>query len=82
MNQRIPPFEELMAQLEPNPGSLWKHHSGRIYKVLFLTNERDSRQDKYPRTVVYEGENGKRWSGPLSDWYRRMTPAQTSGVDT
>jgi len=56
---------------EPGPGSLWLHHSGRIYKVLFLTNLRNN--EKYPRTVVYEGENGLRWSGPLSDWHRRMT---------
>lgn len=57
------------------PGSLWQHHSGRLYMVLFLTNDIPDRGDgKYPRTVVYiELENGRRWSGPLDDWARRMT---------
>ncbi len=66
--------------LAPRPivaeGSVWRHHSGRLYTVLFLANnEGDSIKDKYPVTVVYQGENGRRWAGPLSDWHRRMTPA-------
>lgn len=56
---------------EPAMLSRWKHHSGREYTVLFLTNEPDG--EKCPRTVVYEGDNGKLWSGPLNDWHRRMT---------
>jgi len=56
---------------EPFDGSVWRHHSGRYYEVLFLTNEHD--RSDYPRTVVYQGQNGKRWSGPLADWHRRMT---------
>lgn len=60
--------------IEPKEGQVWRHHSGRIYQVLFLTNnEGDGQRDKYPVTVVYRGENGYRWSGPLSDWHRRMT---------
>lgn len=59
---------------EPEAGQRWRHHSGRVYTVLFLTNnEGDGQRDKYPVTVVYEGENSRRWSGPLSDWHRRMT---------
>lgn len=58
----------------PQSGEQWRHHSGRVYTVLFLTNnEGDGVKDKYPVTVVYQGDNGKRWSGPLSDWHRRMT---------
>ena len=56
---------------EPTPGTIWRHASGRVYTVLFLTNELDI--EKYPRTVVYIGSNGKLWSGVLSDWHRRMT---------
>ena len=54
---------------------VWRHHSGRLYTVLFMTNtEGDGTQrGKYPPTVVYQGDNGRRWSGPLSDWHRRMT---------
>jgi hypothetical protein len=62
-------IEEVVS--EPEPGSKWLHHSGRIYTVLFLTNL-GGRGD-YPRTVVYEGENGQKWSGPLGDWHRRMS---------
>lgn len=56
---------------EPISGSRWLHHSGRVYTVLFLTNV-ELRDPKYPRTVVYVGVNGKLWSGPLNDWFRRM----------
>jgi len=60
------------ADREPTEESVWRHHSGRYYQVLFLTNEHD--RSDYPRTVVYQGlENGKKWSGPLEDWHRRMT---------
>lgn len=57
----------------PEPNSRWRHHSGRVYKVLFTTNLGGD-GIRYPYTVVYEGEaNGLRWSGPLDDWHRRMT---------
>lgn len=59
----------------PSEGSVWEHHSGRLYKVLFLTNM-DGDGVKYPHTVVYEGFSNtppRRWSGPLADWHRRMT---------
>ena len=57
---------------DPTPGSIWKHSSGRVYTVLFLTND-DGSREKYPRTVVYIGAaNGKLWSGRLDDWHRRM----------
>lgn len=55
-------------------GTKWRHHSGRIYTVLFLANDKgDGVKDKYPITVVYQGENGARWAGPVDDWHRRMT---------
>jgi hypothetical protein len=57
----------------PEPGSRWRHHSGRVYRVLFLANDYGEPREGYPPTVVYEGENGHRWAGPLSDWHRRMT---------
>ena len=51
----------------PEIGSTWKHRSGRIYTVVFITNVGFINQ-KYPVTVVYRGENGNVWSRPLSDW--------------
>lgn len=56
---------------EPPEDSIWQHRNGCKYRVLFLTNGHD-RAD-YPRTVIYQGENGKRWSRPLWDWSRSMT---------
>lgn len=52
--------------------SLWRHSSGRCYRVLMLTNQ-EADNPKYPVTVVYRGTNGRVWSRPLSDWHRSMT---------
>lgn len=49
-------------------GSWWQHYNGVKYQVLFIANETDS--EKYPKTVVYIGENGKVWTRPLLDWER------------
>lgn len=57
---------------EVKPGQLWRHHTGRIYTVLFIANEVDG-PSRYPRSVVYIGPNGKIWCGELVDWHRRMT---------
>lgn len=57
----------------PEPGAIWQHYSGRMYRVLFLTNMH-SDGIKYRPEVVYEGvDNFRRWSGRLDDWHRRMT---------
>jgi hypothetical protein len=54
---------------EPFPGTLWRHHNGNTYRVLFLTNIETERQDKYPTTVVYQNTiNNKRYSRRLVDW--------------
>jgi hypothetical protein len=60
---------------QPAENSVWRHQSGRLYRVLFLTNLGGD-GGKYPYTVVYvnhPSQTGLRWSGPLSDWHRRMT---------
>lgn len=56
-------------------GKTYKHRNGNEYKVLMITNTAGSpeRQEKYPKTVVYQGENGHVWSRPLSDWDRSFT---------
>lgn len=59
----------------PVEGSLWEHYGGAVYTVLFVANmnPHESVKNKYPPTVVYQNvTNGKRYSGPLSDWHRRM----------
>ena len=54
-------------------GSRWQHHNGNIYTVLHIANHASDHEDRYPKTVVYQGENGNVWSRPLSDWHRSMT---------
>jgi hypothetical protein len=63
-------YPPLVPTNEPAANSYWRHHSGRIYKVLFLANK--GGRASYPRSVVYQGANGEYWVGALSDWNRRM----------
>lgn len=56
--------------MEPNPGEIWLHHSGRIYQILHLTNTTHP-SEKFPVTVVYQNiQNKTIWSRLLSDWHR------------
>jgi hypothetical protein len=56
------------------PDSLWRHHSGRRYHVVFLTNEFSANTEKYPVTVVYRGVvNGRRWSKSRERFLATMT---------
>ena len=57
----------------PEKDSMWYHSNGNKYTVLFIANEHTVNSDKYPITVVYQGENQKIWSRPFSDWHRSMT---------
>lgn len=47
------------------PGAVCRHHSGRVYTVLFVTNDVPDPRPEFPVTVVYMGANGKVWSRPL-----------------
>ena len=58
----------------PKPGSRWEHHNGKIYRVLCLTNVNSDRAE-FPPTVVYEDNNRRRWTRPLSEWHRSFKPA-------
>lgn len=62
----------------PELGSVWRHHSGRLYTVILIANQPDN--DRYPVTVVYQGENGKVWARPASDWDRSMTRMSGEGA--
>ncbi len=48
----------------PIIGSRWRHHSGRTYVILMITNIGSKDPQKFPVTAVYQGENGMRWSRP------------------
>lgn len=56
-------------------GSRWIHHNGNEYTVTLLANM-DSDKPEYPPTVIYQGDNGKVWSRPLTEWHRSMKPKQ------
>ena len=58
--------------LQPKKNSKWQHTSGKIYRVLLLTNLSATKED-YPVTVVYEDPNGDIWSRPLTNWHSSMT---------
>lgn len=70
-------------RVRPTPGSIWKHHSGRLYAVDTIANLPG--RDDYPETVIYQDDTLQSWAAPLSDWHRRMTlvkefPQPVSGV--
>lgn len=54
---------------EIRPGTWWRQRNGGMYHVLFIANEND---DVYPKTVVYQGEDGKTWALHYDDWHRCM----------
>lgn len=57
----------------PKATTRWQHHNGNFYNVLLVSNGDSERLDEYPETVVYQGDNGKVWSRPLSRWHGSMT---------
>ena len=58
------PTTEFHIDSDGNPivGSRWRHHSGRIYVILMITNIGSKDPQKFPVTAVYQGDNGNRWS--------------------
>lgn len=62
----------------PNPGEIYMHTNGGLYRVMLLTNLTNERAD-HPPDVVYVGENGNIWSRRLSDWSRSMTKVAGNG---
>lgn len=56
-------------------GSLWRHHSGNLYRVFAHANVEGTKPD-YPQTVVYQNvANGKIYARKLADWARSFTRA-------
>lgn len=56
----------------PSSGSQWRHHSGRLFTVLYTVNIA-SISPRYPTTVVYIGRNGHFWSKTLINFRETMT---------
>jgi hypothetical protein len=57
----------------PEINSRWRHHNGRVYKVLMITNLANLNHN-YPPQVVYQSEvNGNLWSRPVDSWEGKFT---------
>lgn len=54
-------------------GSWWHHSSGRQYYIKDHANFFSDDWERYPPTIVYEGEDGHTWTRPAHDWMRSMT---------
>ena len=69
----------------PEIGSRWarraKHDPSKGayngYTVLFITNTANV-SDKHPPQVVYQGDNGFKWSLPLTDWPGSLVPERNA----
>jgi len=55
------------------PGMIVRHHSGRVYSILLITNTNGGNLDRFPPTVVYRGANGHVWSRPAAEFDGRFT---------
>ena len=58
-------------ETDPVPGTVWRHYNGNRYTVLYIANKLD--EPRYPKTVVYQGDNGFVWTRQVTDWRRSMT---------
>lgn len=74
-----------MSTPKPAAGQVWRHHSGVLYTIITITNEYESEdidsltakasgtEEKYPVTVVYQGDDGRIWSKSPARFLASMT---------
>jgi hypothetical protein len=48
-------------------GNVLRHHSGRVYTVMFITNT-NSNKPEFPVSVTMIGANGHVWSRPYAEF--------------
>lgn len=58
-----------MSSQIPKVLSEWLHKNGKRYAVLCIANVHSDRPDEYPVTVVYQDQDEKIWTRPLTRWY-------------
>lgn len=58
----------------PLPLTRWRHHSGREYVVVTVTNQHSDNPQKFPVTVVYRDGQGRTWSRPVGQFLDKFTP--------
>ena len=57
--------------MKPEPGNIYEHRNGNLYRVLFLANEFGN--SDYPVTVVYEGINNRnKYAETLDKFLEKM----------
>ena len=57
----------------PGDKTLWTHHSGRVYRVITVSNVHSDDQERYPITVIYRGVLDKKvWSKSLARFRETM----------
>ena len=56
---------------DPEVGEWWVHRNGNRYEVVAIANLPD--EERYPKTIVYKGENGNIWARRFDDWHRSFT---------
>ena len=59
----------------PKDGSLWVHHSGRIYRIITISNQ-DSNDIGWITTVVYQNilDDARVWSRTLTEFLKKFKP--------
>ena len=57
------------------PGTRWRHHKGRYYRVLMLTNEHSEDPLRFPLTVIYMDEQQRTWARPMTQFIYKFAPA-------
>jgi hypothetical protein len=68
---------EMTALVVPEVGGQWTHKkTGSTYGVLHVSNLHATR-DGWPITVVYEDDEGRVWSRPLTEWGCRYERVRT-----
>lgn len=53
-------------------GMVCRHHSGRVYTIVEITNH-GARTDDFPLSVSYLGANGQSWSRKASEFVEKFT---------
>lgn len=63
----------MCSDSEIQPGAVFRHHSGKLYRVEGIANTANF-NPKYPPVVVYRSVvNQNWWTKPLEDFKAKMT---------
>jgi hypothetical protein len=58
----------------PITNEVWQHHSGRLYKIICVANEK---AESWETEVVYRDVDGNVWARPLAVFLRKFTLSPT-----